>query len=114
MIRRAPRRLASRPAAVALPIVAVMARAVLVMAAPTPAGVLDEMTVAPRVSQDSGVWHDIRVQLVAHNAASLGSPMSGRLAEFPLRDGDRFQQGQVLDVSSAASRRARWRMRRRC
>lgn len=41
-------------------------------------------------------WHDIRVQLVAHNAASLGSPMSGRLADFPLRDGDRFQQGQVL------------------
>lgn len=47
------------------------------------------------IGTDTG-WHDVRVQVVAHNAASLGSPMSGRLAEFPLRDGDRFQQGQIL------------------
>ena len=49
----------------------------------------------PAVPGDQG-WRDVRVQVVAHNVANLGSPMSGRLAEFPLRDGDRFQQGQVL------------------
>jgi membrane fusion protein (multidrug efflux system) len=56
-------------------------------------GPQDSITAAP---PPDAVWHDIHVQVVAHNAASLGSPMSGRLAEFPLRDGDRFQQGQIL------------------
>lgn len=56
-------------------------------------GPLDDMKPA---AQSDNAWHDIRVQVVAHNAANLGSPMSGRLADFPLRDGDRFQQGQVL------------------
>jgi RND family efflux transporter MFP subunit len=41
-------------------------------------------------------WQDIRVQVVPRNAASLGAPMSGRLADFPLRDGDVFKAGQVL------------------
>ena len=41
-------------------------------------------------------WQEIRVQIVARNAASLAAPMSGRLTEFPLRDGDRFTQGQVI------------------
>lgn len=65
-------------------------------AATTPAGPLDDMATPPRAAQADSAWHDIRVQVVAHNAASLGSPMSGRLAEFSFRDGDRFQQGQVL------------------
>ncbi len=56
---------------------------------------LDEITPISRPASDPA-WHDIRVQVVAHNAANVGSPMSGRLADFPLRDGDRFQQGQVL------------------
>ncbi len=50
----------------------------------------------PHAAAADAGWHDIRVQVVAHNAANLGSPMSGRLADFPLRDGDRFQQGQVI------------------
>lgn len=39
---------------------------------------------------------DIRVQLVADTIATIGAPMPGRLAQFPLRDGDRFKRGQVL------------------
>lgn len=39
---------------------------------------------------------DIRVQLVADTIATIGAPMSGRLSQFPLHDGDRFKQGQVL------------------
>jgi membrane fusion protein (multidrug efflux system) len=39
---------------------------------------------------------EIRVQVVADTSATLGAPMSGRLAQFPLRDGDRFKQGQVI------------------
>lgn len=39
---------------------------------------------------------DIRVQLVADTLATMGAPMSGRLTQFPLHDGDRFKQGQVL------------------
>lgn len=56
-------------------------------------GSLDD--IKPQAQTDNA-WHDIRVQVVAHNAANLGSPMSGRLADFPLRDGDRFQQGQTV------------------
>lgn len=78
----------------------------LAVAATAAAGPLDDIAppspasgsptqAAPSQTGDAQ-WHDIRVQLVAHNTASLGSPMSGRLAEFPLRDGDRFEQGQVL------------------
>jgi RND family efflux transporter MFP subunit len=44
----------------------------------------------------SGGWQDVRVQVVARRMANLGAPMSGRLAEFPFRDGDSFQSGQVL------------------
>ena len=66
------------------------------LAAPAGTNPLDGLAPVQRSAQDEGAWHDIRVQVVAHNAASLGSPMSGRLADFPLRDGERFQQGQVL------------------
>ena len=65
-------------------------------AAPSAGGTLDDLTAPSRAPPAEADWHDIRVQVVAHAAASLGSPMSGRLGEFPLRDGDRFQQGQVL------------------
>lgn len=43
-----------------------------------------------------GAWHDIRVQVVPHTYATIAAPMAGRLSEFPLRDGDRFDQGQVI------------------
>jgi RND family efflux transporter MFP subunit len=39
---------------------------------------------------------DVRVQLVADTIATIGAPMPGRLTQFPLHDGDRFKQGQVL------------------
>ena len=39
---------------------------------------------------------DVRVQLVADTIATIGAPMAGRLTQFPLHDGDRFKQGQVL------------------
>jgi len=39
---------------------------------------------------------DIRVQVVAETSATIGAPMAGRLTQFPLKDGERFSQGQVL------------------
>jgi membrane fusion protein (multidrug efflux system) len=33
---------------------------------------------------------------MAETSATIGAPMSGRLSQFPLRDGDRFKQGQIL------------------
>jgi membrane fusion protein (multidrug efflux system) len=36
------------------------------------------------------------VQVVPHTYTTIGAPMSGRLTEFPLRDGDSFQKGQVI------------------
>ena len=39
---------------------------------------------------------DIRVQVAATASAVIGAPMPGRLSEFPLRDGDRFEKGQTL------------------
>ena len=62
----------------------------LLIAPLTPALSADPLAPAP-----SG-WQDIRVQVVARTSATLGAPMSGRLAEFPLRDGDRFVAGDVL------------------
>jgi RND family efflux transporter MFP subunit len=47
-------------------------------------------------SQPASPARDIRVQLVADTIATIGAPMAGRLAQFPLRDGDRFKQGQLL------------------
>src|ERR1700754_2951455 len=44
---------------------------------------------------DSGS-RDIRVQVVAETSATIGAPMSGRLVQFPLHDGERFKQGDVL------------------
>lgn len=43
-----------------------------------------------------GSWRDIRVQVVPRTYATIGAPMAGRLSEFPLRDGERFEQGQVI------------------
>jgi membrane fusion protein (multidrug efflux system) len=40
--------------------------------------------------------HEIRVQVVAENSATIGAPMAGRLIQFPLHDGEKFTQGQVL------------------
>ncbi len=39
---------------------------------------------------------EVRVQVVAETSATMGAPMSGRLSQFPLHDGERFKQGQVL------------------
>ncbi len=39
---------------------------------------------------------DIRVQVVPVISATIGAPMAGRLNDFPLRDGDRFQKGQLI------------------
>ena len=38
----------------------------------------------------------VGVQVVARQDAVLGAPMAGRLSAFPLRDGDRFAQGDVV------------------
>lgn len=48
------------------------------------------------VAPAPSAWGDIRVQVVARTSATISAPMSGQLAEFPLRDGDRFEQGAVL------------------
>jgi RND family efflux transporter MFP subunit len=39
---------------------------------------------------------DVRVQVVAVRNATIGAPMAGRLESFPLRDGDRSKEGDVL------------------
>ena len=38
----------------------------------------------------------VGVQVVARQDTVLGAPMAGRLSAFPLRDGDRFAQGEVV------------------
>ena len=38
----------------------------------------------------------VGVQVVARSDAVIGAPMAGRLRAFPLRDGDRFEQGEVI------------------
>src|ERR1700722_14825232 len=43
-----------------------------------------------------GPAREIRVQVVAETSATVGAPMSGRLTQFPLHDGERFKQGDVL------------------
>jgi len=39
---------------------------------------------------------DTRVQITARTETTIGASMTGRLAHFPLRDGDRFTEGQTL------------------
>ena len=51
---------------------------------------------APQTAAPQTAAPEIRVQVVAETSATIGAPMSGRLAQFPLRDGDRFKQGQVI------------------
>ncbi|RDU97992.1 efflux RND transporter periplasmic adaptor subunit [Trinickia dinghuensis] len=51
---------------------------------------------APAPQSSSSATPDVRVQLVADTIATIGAPMSGRLTQFPLHDGDRFKQGQTL------------------
>lgn len=43
-----------------------------------------------------GAAREIRVQVVAETSATIGAPMSGRLVQFPLHDGERFKQGDIL------------------
>jgi RND family efflux transporter MFP subunit len=50
----------------------------------------------PQAAPSASPAPDIRVQLVADTIATIGAPMAGRLTQFPLHDGDRFKQGQVL------------------
>ncbi|WP_297350995.1 efflux RND transporter periplasmic adaptor subunit [Paraburkholderia sp.] len=39
---------------------------------------------------------EVRAQVVAETSTTIGAPMSGRLSQFPLHDGERFKQGQVI------------------
>ncbi len=45
---------------------------------------------------DDSANREIRVQVVAETSATIGAPMAGRLIQFPLHDGERFTQGEVL------------------
>jgi membrane fusion protein, multidrug efflux system len=51
--------------------------------------------ISPGAPADGAV-REIRVQVVAETSATIGAPMSGRLTQFPLHDGERFKQGDVL------------------
>ncbi|MFM0002850.1 efflux RND transporter periplasmic adaptor subunit [Paraburkholderia dipogonis] len=80
----------------------------LALAAPTPAAGLATATAnavtpvrpitpaAQPVAAAQPAASEIRVQVVAETSATIGAPMSGRLSQFALRDGDRFRQGQVI------------------
>lgn len=57
---------------------------------------LHGLTTDRDLTTSAAAWPDIRVQVVARTSATISAPMSGQLAEFPLRDGDRFDQGAVL------------------
>ncbi|MGE4280113.1 MAG: efflux RND transporter periplasmic adaptor subunit [Magnetospirillum sp.] len=39
---------------------------------------------------------DVRVQITATTMTTIGAAMAGRLSQFPLKDGDRFREGQLL------------------
>lgn len=61
------------------------------------AGLVLSVTASSALAADAGPGgHDIRVQVTARNAATIGAGMAGRLVQFPFRDGDRFKEGQVL------------------
>lgn len=49
---------------------------------------------------------DIRVQVTSLINTTIGAPMTGRLERFPLVDGDRFKQGDVLARFDCAERDA--------
>lgn len=57
---------------------------------------LRDLTPSHDATSNTTAWPDIRVQVVARTSATISAPMSGQLAEFPLRDGDHFEQGAVL------------------
>ncbi|MGN6233712.1 MAG: efflux RND transporter periplasmic adaptor subunit [Trinickia sp.] len=61
-----------------------------------PVAAAPHMPAAAPSAQPQSAPPDVRVQLVAETIATIGAPMSGRLTQFPLRDGDRFKQGQAL------------------
>lgn len=49
---------------------------------------------------------DIRVQVTSLTNTTIGAPMTGRLERFPLVDGDRFKEGDVLARFDCAERDA--------
>jgi len=57
----------------------------------------------PARAADAAV-RDVRVQVVAVLNATIGAPMAGRLEQFPLHDGDRFKEGDVLAHFACAER----------
>lgn len=59
------------------------------MAAPSPATTLSASSAASAAPE-------VRAQVVAETSTTIGAPMSGRLSQFPLQDGERFKQGQVI------------------
>ena len=66
----------------------------------------------PSLAGESVTGRDIRVQVTASVTTTMGAPMSGRLVSFPLKDGERFREGQTLarfycGVQEAAAGRAR-------
>lgn len=60
---------------------------------PTPArrDMVKDLDLAPPASE-----RDIRVQVTATTSTTIGAGMAGRLSQFPLKDGDRFREGQLL------------------
>jgi len=65
-------------------------------AAVLPAAAQLHAPASPSPAASTSPTPDVRVQLVASTIATIGAPMPGRLTQFPLHDGDRFKQGQVL------------------
>ena len=57
----------------------------------------------PARTMDSAV-RDVRVQVTAVLNATIGAPLAGRLERFPLLDGDRFKEGDVLARFACAER----------
>ena len=89
-----PAALAAAPGALAVPSAA---------GVPLPAAVQQPRAAAPR---GGAAQPAIGVQLVAVTSAQIGAPMSGKLIQFALHDGDRFKKDDVLAEFQCDQQRA--------
>lgn len=77
------------------------ASAAMAQTPPTTPGLPD-----PKPPGADTTLRDVRVQVTAVLSTTIGAPMTGKLDRFPLVDGDRFKEGDVLARFACAERDA--------
>lgn len=61
------------------------------------AGTLCALALAlPTAAQNAAIGPEIRAQLTPRQSTVISSEIAGKIASLPLRDGDRFEKGQML------------------